>query len=296
MIVSNPNTEELTDVLRLVFAHLPEEEQSVRIDTILVQFGLGLIPLDGVFQAKQDDRLVGALFTQVQPDGSIFLRLPSASDVETHRELLVAFERYCQRTTPKLAVMLVDLQQQVDQKTLEKYGGFEFQSDLVYLVGETKKVDVHNPTLEFVPMTTGDGLEFERMVELVRETYQNSCDFPRLVGITPTNEVLRGYQRDSVFHPELWFFIRYGSTEIGVLLLTDQSDDQMELIYMGLGKPYRGRGFAKEIVAKALDTAKRWNRPLLLTAVDEQNTAAIRAYLIQGFVAWDRKKVFARFF
>ena len=194
--------------------------------------------------------------------------------------------------------MLADRQQQVNHKTLKKHGGFEFQSDLVNLVCETEKVVAAVPvsTLEFVPLTAADGPEFERMVELVRETYKNSNDFPGLIGITPTDEVLRGYQRETVFHPELWFFVRRGGADIGALLMADQADDQMELVYMGLCEAYRGLGFAKEITAKAQETAKRWNRQLLLTSVDERNIAAVRAYLNQGFVAWDRKKVFARFF
>ena len=297
-LISNPNIEELDEVLRFAFAHLPETEQPARIEAILLQLGLGTVPLDGIFQAKESDQLVGALFTQIRSDGTIVLWPPTAPDRKTERKFFAAFERYAVRQSAKIAVMLVDRQQNVDNKTLKELGGFAFQSEILYLVCETKKaVDiVRNPTLEFVPMTAAHGPEFERITKLVRETYRNSSDFPALVGFTPTEEVLRGYQRDSVFHPELWFFIRYGDTEVGVLLLADQPDDQMELIYMGLCEPYRGLGFAKEIVAKALDMAKRWNRPLLLTAVDEQNAAAIRAYLNQGFAAWDRKKVFARFF
>ena len=297
-LISNPTAEELTDVLHLAFGHLPETELSARVNAIVVQFGLGTVPLDGVFQARRNGLLVGALLTQLRSDGTVVLWPPTAPDLATERELFAAFEWYSLRKSATIAVMLADLQQRVDTTKLRELGGFEFLSDLVYLVCETEKAVkvAFRSVLEFVPMTESIGPEFERMVQLVRKTYRNSCDFPTLVGITPTDEVLRGYQREAVFHPELWFFIRYGGEEIGALLLIDQPDDQMELTYMGLCEPYRGRGFAKEIVAHALETTKRWNRPLLLTAVDERNASAIRAYLNQGFAAWDRKKVFARFF
>ena len=298
MVISSPTAEELTDVLHLAFAHLPERELLARIDAMLIRFGLGVIPLDGVFQAKENGRLNGAFFSQSRSDGTTVLWPPVAPDQETYREFFAVFERYCLQKAVKIAVMLVDLQQQVDAEKLEEHGGFTFQSDLISLVCETEKVvlPAYDPMLEFVSMTTADGPEFANMAELVHETYRNSRDFPGLVGVTPTNEVLRGYQRETVFHPELWFFIRWGDEDVGTLLLADQSDGQMELIYMGLLEPYRNRGFAKEIIIKALETAKRWNRPLLLTSVDERNAAAVRAYLKQGFVAWDRKKVFARFF
>jgi len=298
MGISNPTSEELIEVLQLVFAHIPGTELPARIDAILIQFGLGTIPLDGIFQAKENGRLIGALFTQIRSDGTIVLWPPVAPNRDTCREFFEVFEQYCLRKSAKIAVMLVDQQQRIDCQLLNELGGFVFQSEIVYLVCESEKdvVRTCHPMLEFIPMTAVSGPEFERMAELVTETYRNSRDFPGLVGVTPTDEVLRGYQRNTVFHPELWFFIRNANEEVGVLLLADQSDDQMELIYMGFREPYRGLGFAGEIVAKALETAKRWNRPLLLTAVDEQNSAAVRAYLKQGFVAWDRKKVFARFF
>ena len=297
-MISNPGAEEFVDVLRLAFGHLPETELPARINAIQVQFGLGTVPLEGIFQAKENGRRVGVLFTQIRSDGTIILWPPTAPDRETVRKLFAAFDRYAVKKSTKAAVMLADLQQRIDNKMLKELGGFKFQSDLVFLVCETEKAagSVHHQALEFVPMTAAAGPEFDRMTELVHETYKNSRDFPALVGIVPADEVLRGYQRDAVFHPELWFFIRHGGEEIGVLLLTDQSDDQMELIYMGLREPYRGLGFAREIIVKALTAAKHWNRPLLLTAVDERNASAIRAYLNQGFAAWDRKKVFARFF
>jgi len=298
MVISSPTAEELTDVLSWTFSYLPETELSARIDAILIQFGLGAIPLDGIFLAKENGQRVGALFTQIRSDGTIVLWPPVAPDGKTSQELFAAFERYCRQKSAKIAVMLVDRQQQVDNKMLAELGGFTFQSEIVYLVCETEKavLPVHKSTLEFIPMTAACGPEFERMAELVYETYRNSRDFPGLVGVTPTDEVLRGYQREAVFCPELWFFIRYANTEIGALIMTNQSDEQMELTYMGLREPYRNLGFAGEIVAKALETAKCRHRPLLLTSVDEQNAAAVRAYLKQGFVAWDRKKVFARFF
>ncbi len=300
--ISTPTAGELTNVLRLAFGHLPEAELSVRTEAILLQYGLGTIPLEGIFQAKRNEKLAGALFSQIRHDGSVVLWPPTAPNRETCRELFAAFERYYVEKEAKTAVMLVDLQQRVDAKMFTEFGRFEFLSDLVYLVCESVRFSEkstqtpENSTLEFVPMRDATGSDFERMVELVRETYRNSRDFPKLVGITPTDDVLRGYQHDSVFHPELWFFVRQNGEDVGALLLTDQPDAQMELTYMGLREEFRGLGFSRAIVAKAHETAKGRNRQFLLTSVDEQNTAALRAYLGQGFVAWDRKKVFARFF
>jgi len=58
----------------------------------------------------------------------------------------------------------------------------------------------------------------------------------------------------------------------------------------------RGQGFSHDIVRFAKAEVCRGNRKLLLTAADEQNVPACQSYLAQGFRAWDRKKVYARFF
>ena len=64
--ISHPTAEGLADVLRWAFAHLPETELLVRVEAILVQFGLGTIPLEGVFQTQQNGQLTGALFSQIR--------------------------------------------------------------------------------------------------------------------------------------------------------------------------------------------------------------------------------------
>jgi GNAT superfamily N-acetyltransferase len=131
---------------------------------------------------------------------------------------------------------------------------------------------------------------------LVKATYDNSLDFPELMQIAPVEHVLQGYKTGSLFRPDLWFLLQKEGVDVGVLLLTDVPPDQMELTYMGLLESARGQGYAKEIVRFARAITSREKRLLLLTSVDEKNISACQSYLSQGFQAWDRKKVYARFF
>ncbi|MDR3196473.1 MAG: GNAT family N-acetyltransferase, partial [Planctomycetaceae bacterium] len=98
-----------------------------------------------------------------------------------------------------------------------------------------------------------------------------------------------------IFLPELWFFVRKENQNIGVLLMTDQPEEQIELTYMGLIEEVRGRGYSKEIVRFAKRIANLRKRLFLLTSVDEQNINALKTYLSQGFRVWDRKSVYAKF-
>ena len=114
--------------------------------------------------------------------------------------------------------------------------------------------------------------------------------------IAPVEYVLQGYKSGGLFRPELWFFLQEEGNDVGVLLLTDATPEQMELTYMGLLESARGKGFAREIVRFAKEITSQQKKVLLLTSVDEKNVPACQSYLAQGFRAWDRKKVFARFF
>ncbi|MDR2169512.1 MAG: GNAT family N-acetyltransferase [Planctomycetaceae bacterium] len=148
----------------------------------------------------------------------------------------------------------------------------------------------------------------ERLKRLIGETYVNTRDFPKLLSLTTATKMLDEYRRNNFSRPDLCFVIRKLSSDnndkvdsgevkdVGVLLLLDMPPDQIELTYMGLVEDARGQGYANEIIKFARDKTVVSGRKLITTAVDEQNTPALQSYLKQGFVAWDRKKIYAKIF
>jgi GNAT superfamily N-acetyltransferase len=171
-------------------------------------------------------------------------------------------------------------------------------SDLIHLAAEVSPNEPSDEPsrLQFVPLSDYSDAVADRLTQLVKATYDNSLDFPDLMQISPVEHVLQGYKTASLFRPELWFVLRKDGDDVGVLLLTDVPPEQIELTYMGLLESARRHGFAKEIVRFAKAITSREKRMLLLTSVDEKNIPACQSYLAQGFQAWDRKKVYARFF
>jgi GNAT superfamily N-acetyltransferase len=150
--------------------------------------------------------------------------------------------------------------------------------------------------LQFVPLPDYSEDVSKRLKRLVKDTYQHSLDFPDLMQIAPVEDVLQGYKASGLLRPELWFFIQKDGVDIGVLLLTDASPEQLELTYMGLLESARGQGFSREIVRFAKEITRQEKRLLLLTSVDEKNVPACQSYLSHGFKAWDRRRIYARFF
>jgi len=230
--------------------------------------------------------------------------------------------QFCRSQNAFAAVALAGRDQLFHEQTFCSVGQFQFLSDIIYLAAEVSPDEPNEPgepgepgetnepgetsetdktpdepyRLQFLPLSEHSDSVSERLTGLVKATYHHSLDFPDLMQIAPVEHVLQGYKTGTLFRPELWFILRKEETDVGVLLLTDASPEQLELTYMGLLEPVRRQGLSREIVRFAKKITSREKRLLLLTSVDEKNVPACQTYLSHGFKAWDRKKVYARFF
>jgi GNAT superfamily N-acetyltransferase len=307
--ISHPNAGELEETLRLAFAHLPEHLLAIRINAILEQYRSGNLATDGIFQACQNGKRVGVLFSQLRLDGVVMAWVPIMTDDFSTDAFFKPLDDFCRKNQAIAALILADNGQKFDEQTLLSNGKFELLSDLVNLVIPVTEAEPEEESnkksnqksegefqhLRFLPMSESPPESFELMTNLVQATYQNTKDFPRLMQMTPANRVLQGYLSAAEFLPQLWFFVQKEGQNIGALLMTDQPEEQMELTYMGLTEDARGFGFAKEIIRYAKRIACQQRRAFLVTSVDERNSAALKAYLSQGFTAWDRKTIYAKF-
>lgn len=296
--ITNPTEAELEITLKFAFQHLPSNEFALRLDVIMQNYQAGKVDLRGLFQAKHKNTLVGALYAQSRPDGSVMLWIPTMAKGFSPEPMFAPLVQFCRLKNAFAAVALADRNQPFDEQTFCSAGQFRFLSELIHLAAEISPDETleTRSRLQFVPLSYYSDDISDRLTRLVKKTYQNSLDFPELMQIAPVEHVLQGYKTGSLFRPELWFVIQNERVDVGVLLLTDAPPDQFELTYMGLIESARRQGFAREIVHFAQAVASREKRLLLLTSVDEKNIAACQSYLSQGFKAWDRKKVYARFF
>jgi len=306
LTITNPTEAELELTLQVAFQHLSPSELGLRVEAILQQYQAGLIDLNGIFQAKYENTLVGAMYAQSRPDGAVMLWMPTMAKGFPLEPIYESLAQYCRSQNTFAAVALADRNQPFDERILCSVGQFQFLSDLIHLAAEitpdespdksTDKSTGEPYRLQFVPLPDYSVDVAERLARLVKATYHDSLDFPELMQIAPVEDVLQGYKAGALFRPELWFVIQKEGTDIGVLLLTDASPEQFELTYMGLLESARRQGFSREIVRFAKEITSREKRQLLLTSVDEKNVPACQSYLSHGFKAWDRRKVYARFF
>jgi GNAT superfamily N-acetyltransferase len=300
--LSNPTEAEWEDVVKFAFQHLSPDEFALRICAMRQQYQSGLLDLRGIVQATHEGILVGAMYAQRQPDGSVLLWVPAMAPGFSLEPMVEPLVQFCHSQRAFAAVALADRDQPFDEKTFCSAGQFRFLSELLHLATDISLTSLpHEETqepyrLQFVSLPNDSEETAARMVRLMNETYRHTLDFPELMELAPVERVLQGYKSNALFRPEWWFFIQKEGNDVGVLLLTEISPDQMELTYMGLIESARRQGFSRDIVRFAKDVACRWKRRMLLTSVDEKNVPACQVYLSQGFKAWDRKKVYGRFF
>ncbi|MEM6330273.1 MAG: GNAT family N-acetyltransferase, partial [Planctomycetota bacterium] len=108
-------------------------------------------------------------------------------------------------------------------------------------------------------------------------------------------DVVSGYTLTGDHDPDLWFVIRRGSADVGVVLLTEhRASKQAELLYMGLVPAARGDGIGRVAVRHAQRLACERRADRLVLAVDTRNSPARAAYANAGFFPWATRVVYTR--
>ncbi|MDR1478087.1 MAG: GNAT family N-acetyltransferase [Planctomycetaceae bacterium] len=335
MLITHPTRAEIVESVRLAFRHLPPNEFPARQQLIMNLVDAGSIEMDGFFIGSDGGVVVGVLISQLRPDGLISIWYPATLDNRSPQQFFPLLNNYAKSRNAPAIVLMTDKDQVIDEKVIFD-NGFEYISDMLMLVAnaatESNQTveNLNSARLKFIPLysscfeipeaehvsvalrsgcsgakpTAHTGFDIhvstcrERLIKLMAKTYVNTRDFPKLLELSPVDNILDEYWRNIFFRSDLWFFVqKMGEGEdIGVLLLSDVPPEHVELTYMGLIEDARGQGFSREIIQFAQNTTVACGRKLVTTIVDEQNAAALKSYLKRGFVAWDRKKVYAKFF
>lgn len=122
-------------------------------------------------------------------------------------------------------------------------------------------------------------------------SYEDTLDCPELCGLRATQDVLESHRSIGKFDPRLWWVVLAGSEPSACLLLSPCEDQKLiELVYIGVAKPARGRRLGSRLLAMGLAQAcvprPQWE---VACAVDERNIPARRLYEQQGFEAFEKR-------
>ncbi len=128
------------------------------------------------------------------------------------------------------------------------------------------------------------------------ETYIESGDCPELTGLRPIESVLASHKAAGPFEGSLWHLLKVEGELAGCLLLSRLPQGTgLEVVYMGLVPRFRGQGWGRALLTRAVLACQVRNLPQLTLVVDARNTAAQRLYRGFGFQPTAERDAYLRF-
>ena len=297
--------------LWLLFAEENSAQRAAQVAAALAAAEQGRLSFDGLFEARRNDRLVGAAWTQATPGRMAVVwgaQLAGGEPESTALQLHAAIDDYCRRHEVCFAQALLPLSATLVESRL-RASGYCHAAEIRYLACSLDDERPDEPTAAFddceklAPPSTA--LRFEaynvdnhdRLAAIVERTYEQTLDCPDLNSVRETSDVLEGYRACGSFAPERWMIVQQDGRDVGCLLLADYPEqDQWELVYMGLLPEARGRRLGLAITRHAQSMARRARRGRLVLAVDSANAPALAMYRAAGLAAWDERRVFLKIF
>jgi ribosomal protein S18 acetylase RimI-like enzyme len=173
--------------------------------------------------------------------------------------------------------------------------GFERLAELIYM-----RLDL----AAAVPAADDEGwlwrdcrpFDAAELAATITGTYEDSLDCPALCGLRELSDVLASHRASGVFNPETWWIAYISGRAAGCVLVNDSGTgaEDMDLVYMGVVRHFRGRGLGRAMVRRAAGWARRNRRSALTVAVDASNVYAKAIYDRQGFRQTVRRLAYMR--
>jgi len=155
---------------------------------------------------------------------------------------------------------------------------------LVYLQKSLHRRHANDPDLpvgfSLKPYSSETHGDFARVIQA---SYQQSMDCPALNGMRSMDDVIAGHRATGDFDPSLWWVLCDAAEPVATLMLSPVTQGtSMELVYLGLTLPVRGKGIGDVLMQQALAISARRGRETLSLAVDSRNQPALRLYYRHG--------------
>jgi GNAT superfamily N-acetyltransferase len=256
------------------------------------------LDLRGLLAAESAGQLIGAALYVTPPGGVALVWPPAVIAGESYdavgEALLAEVCRGIDESGCSLGQCLVE-SGSPSSPLLERHG-FLHLTELVYLERALDGTLPAPPAAEGLVAEPYDpGENHARFAALLEATYAHTLDCPELNGTRSAVEALAGHRAAGCFDPRLWQLYRAGSGDLGLILLTDHPElNVQEVVYMGVAPASRGRGLGRTMLTRALEAARDAGREAVLLGVDVRNRPARRLYERLGFVELCRRAIHLR--
>lgn len=247
-----------------------------------------------LFAAEQDGNLGAAVWAERFPGRTAVVAAPAGPAAElVSGQLLAELHQALRDSDVALAQAALTPAQTAEAKRFER-GGYRWVADLLYMAAGGAVFPDQAWRLPFELQAFQPGLDEQRLLDVIDQTYLGTLDCPALDGLRKTSDVLAGYQAIGVFDPTRWLIVRCAARDVGCLLLSEHAGRQWELVYFGLIPEARGQGWGIELVRWALWLAREGKAEQMVLSVDAANMPARRNYEQAGFRAWEIRRVLVK--
>lgn len=298
--VRRARASERGEALHALLWRMPHDDRRTRVESILAAASKPDLPIDRLWVAVDQGRLIGAALGWLQPDG-VYLTLPPGVPPTTTcdamcvaRRLVAAIVQEMNASSWKLGQLLLSTEELEFAEPFQLLG-FSHSTDLHFLARTTEQLPEATLPPDFRWIEWNEPTNADRFARLIEATYLQSEDVPCLAGLRNGVDALATHRLSGTLRPGGWRLLTGPTGDVAVLLLGDHAtENAVELIYMGVSPMFRGRGFGRQLVIAALHTAAGWNRSATFLAVDAANASAVDVYRSIGFTEIDRRRLLLR--
>ncbi len=290
--------EELHQILTLVLNRpgLRAREVKAQVKAFLSGVGGSRVPPEGLWVATEGKAIVCGAFCVDSPGKTSLVFIPAMSlHVEHQKTMEEVLRRLLQaggRRGIRMFQAMVPPEAEEDADLL-RVCGFQRLAELIYLERLSTLPIPSVPEASGIQWIPYDRSNHGLFAEVIRQTYVNSLDCPRLAGLRDIEDVIEGHKASGEFDPHKWFLVKHLDEYAGCLLLSSAAGRSgLEVVYMGLVPAFRGRGLGGVLLAKVMQLAFLERVAYVTVAVDASNEPACNLYVRTGFhetlrrVAW----------
>ncbi len=125
----------------------------------------------------------------------------------------------------------------------------------------------------------------------ISATYEGSLDCPGLAGLREVEDILSSHCGAGRFAAHRWLLLLIDERAAGCILLAEHPlQPVLEIAYMGVTPPFRGRGLGRALLDEAFALAHREQFQRVTLAADARNMPALRMYQSAGFSEFLRRR------